>query len=492
MMREALTTINQPLLIEILDHMDQGAILVNEQYQVVCFNQAATGMVQKVTGKQLLSGASVFSYCDQSLKEQLLTAHLVQKAGRSLTWQHSFLPETSVAYRYSMTPFTSATGFRGILIKLLDITDHVYMEEAVKKSNERYMLATRASYDMIWERDFNEDNYFFSEALMTSYGYDNHEQWSRENVMSKLVHPEDRQMIMDFVAQCYRQKKELFQCPVHRYLRADGSIVWVDVRCIAIYDAEGNNVRTIGITRDVSRHHLLEQELRYQTELLQTTNQDLERFTHLASHDLQEPLRMVASFLQLLQKKYGESLDDNARKYISFALSGAQRMQVRIMGLLNLSRAGSVERKEEVSMDTLMHDILQDLSVSIAEKKAEILITSPMPIVRYDRDQLQLVFMNLISNALKYTDGKQPRIELRCEDRHKHWQFSVKDNGIGIESRHFKKIFELFQRLHTQHEYEGTGVGLVIVKKMVEQGGGKVWVESSPPNGSCFYFTIPK
>ena len=489
---EPFIAINLTLIKDLLNCMDQGAILIDEHYHIVCFNTTADNMVLKVLGKQLSAGNSIFSYGDQRLKDQFMTALGLMKAGRPLTWQNSFLAEDPVVYQYSLEPFKSAKSFSGLLIKLMDITGHVRMEEALMKSNERYRLATRASYDMIWERDFSSDHYFFSEALMDNYGYDNLEKWTWASVMNKLVHPADREMVISFVAGCYRERKELFRCPIHRYIRKDGTIVWVDVRCIAMYDAKGRNLRTVGVTRDISRGYLLEQELLHQTQLLKTTNQELERFTHLASHDLREPLRMVSSFLQLLQKKYRDSLDDNARRYITFALDGAERMQVRVQGLLKLSKAGSGGKKEQLSMAAVVQDVLQDLSVSIAEKKATISILSPLPEIYSDKDQMQLVLMNLVGNALKYTGERPPGIEIACEDLKDHWQFSVRDNGIGIEPRNFHKVFELFQRLHSQQEYEGSGIGLVIVKKIVEQGGGKVWVESSPPHGSCFYFTVPK
>jgi len=485
-------TINLPLIKDLLNYMDQGAILIDQNYYIVCFNTTADSMVRKVLGKQLSSGGSVFSYYDQDLKDQLKTAEGPVRTGKSLTWQRSFLTEKPVEYQFSIEPFSSGTGFTGLLIKLMDITGHVRMEEALKKSNERYRLATLASYDMIWERDFSGGHYFFSEALMGNYGYDNLEKWTWSNVMNKLVHPDDREMVINFVTECYREKKELFRCPIHRYIRKDGAIVWVDVRCIAMYDAAGRNLRTVGVTRDISREHALEQELLYQTHLLKNTNEELERFTHLASHDLREPLRMVSSFLQLLAKKYNESLDDEARKYINFALDGAERMRVRVQGLLKLAKAGAGGKKERLSMTAVVRDVLQDLSVSIAEKKAAISVASPLPEIYSDKDQMQLVLLNLVGNALKYTDGKPPRVEIACEDAKDHWQFSVRDNGIGIEPRNFERVFELFQRLHSQHEYEGSGIGLVIVKKIVEQGGGKVWVESSPPNGACFCFTVPK
>jgi len=205
--------------------MDQGAILADEHYHIVCFNTTAGNMVRKVLGKQLSTGDSVFSYCDQRLQDQFMTALGLMRAGRTLTWQNSFLVEDPVVYRYSLEAFKSAQGFSGMLIKLMDITEHVRLEEALVKSNERYRLATRASYDMIWERDFASDHYFFSEALLDNYGYDNLEKWTWANVMNKLVHPEDRESTM-VEAQRVTERFNTFLFE-NRYRHADGTYRWM-------------------------------------------------------------------------------------------------------------------------------------------------------------------------------------------------------------------------------------------------------------------------
>ncbi|WP_431215431.1 sensor histidine kinase [Puia sp. P3] len=285
---------------------------------------------------------------------------------------------------------------------------------------------------MIWERNFARDRYYFSEALTTVYGYDPEKEWRWQDVMSKLIHPDDRERVAAFVADCYRYKMKIFQCPAHRYIRKDGTVIWVDVRCIALYDYEGRNTRTVGVTRDISREHFLREDLRHRSAELAKANQELERFVYAASHDLQEPLRMVRSFLGQLQKKYDNGLDDKARQYISIATGSAQRMQDRVKGLLDIARLGSGDYSQTVDMDEVIRDTLKDLALSIDTKHASIRIHPPMPTILADKTHMHLVMQNLIGNALKYS-AAIPAIEIACSETPLYWQFSVKDNGIGIE-----------------------------------------------------------
>lgn len=475
---------------KISDCLDQGFILLDGQYRILCFNAKGDSMMRKASGRKLREDSPISSYCLSKCRDRLLNNFKMADAGKPIKWIRRF-SHSNIAYEFSVEPFSLSSGETGTLIKLTDISKKTSIGDALLKSNERYELATRASYDVIWERDFSLDRYYFSEAFSDIFGFDHRAEWTWAAVM-KLIHQDDRDMIIEFVEDCYREKKELFQCPVHRYVRKDGTIVWVDVRCIAIYDANGNNVRTIGVTRDISRQHSLQEELEEHTLQLQASNQELERFVYLVSHDLQEPLRMVTSFLHLLQKKHNDSLDSNARQYIHYAIDGAERMEARVAGLLSLSKTGPAAKKVNIHMGALVKEVEQDLYVSITEKNADIQIESPLPEIVADRNQMHLVLMNLVGNALKYTDGRPPRIRISCQDQKDHWQFNVQDNGIGIQPQYFERIFQLFQRLHTRQQYPGTGVGLAIVKKVIELNGGKVWVDPNTTEGSCFCFTVPK
>ena len=228
------------------------------------------------------------------------------------------------------------------------------------------------------------------------------------------------------------------------------------------------------------------------TQELSTANKDLQQFAYVASHDLQEPLRMVTSFVQLLAERYKGKLDKDADEFIGFAVDGATRMQALIEGLLDYSRVGTRGKEfAPTDSETALQQAEQNLKVAIEESGAEI-THDPLPTVPGDDVQLTELLQNLIANAIKFHRADEPpRIHVSAEQQHGEWVFSVKDNGIGIESRHVDRLFKVFSRLHAPDEYPGTGIGLAVCKRIVERHGGRIWVESEPGKGSTFYFTIP-
>lgn len=237
----------------------------------------------------------------------------------------------------------------------------------------------------------------------------------------------------------------------------------------------------------------LNEDLQKQTKELAISNAELEQFAYVASHDLQEPLRMVTSFLSQLEKKYGDVVDDKGRQYIHFAVDGAKRMRQIILDLLDFSRVGRTEDDlEDVDFNKMMNEILALYRRQIEELHAEISIDH-LPIVHTYKTPLRQVFQNLIGNSLKYyMNDRVPKISISCKETKTHFQFSVQDNGIGIASQYFDKIFIIFKRLHNKDEYSGTGMGLAIAKKIVENLGGKIWLKSTEGKGSTFYFTLLK
>lgn len=258
----------------------------------------------------------------------------------------------------------------------------------------------------------------------------------------------------------------------------------------------------IGIA--LSQAQLLEQETRQSQELARS-NADLEQFAYVASHDLQEPLRMVTSYLQILEQRYKNKLDANADQFITYAVDGARRMQTLINDLLNYSRVSSRGQPFMlVDCNVVLEGAIANLQLAIAESKA-VVTYDPLPKVMADATQLTQVFQNLIANAIKFCQNQQPRIHIGVEKRDANsdgedlnsipsadkWLFWVRDNGIGLESQYAERIFIIFQRLHGREKYPGTGIGLAICKKIIERHGGRIWVESKPGQGSTFYFTIP-
>lgn len=226
---------------------------------------------------------------------------------------------------------------------------------------------------------------------------------------------------------------------------------------------------------------------------LTLSNKELEQFAYVASHDLQEPLRMVTGFLTRLEKKYNDQLDEKGKLYVHYAVDGANRMRQVILDLLQYSRMTSMHgEKEPVGLNELINDYRILRQQLIEEKKATI-ISDSLPMIHSYKAPLIQVFHNLLDNALKYArEGVDPDIRISVADRKDHWEFSVSDNGIGIEPEYFEKIFIIFQRLHPSEEYSGTGIGLAIVSKVVKSLGGQITVESQPGKGSTFRFTLPK
>ncbi|WP_292388177.1 PAS domain S-box protein [Methanosarcina sp. UBA5] len=256
-------------------------------------------------------------------------------------------------------------------------------------------------------------------------------------------------------------------------------------------DENGEVIGVFAAARDITERKKAEELLKLKLEELARSNAELEQFAYVSSHDLQEPLRMIASYLQLLQRKYQGKLDDKADKYIYFAVDGASRMQNLINDLLEFSRVTTKAREfEPTDCKSVLDQVLLDLEVSIKENEASISYDS-LPVVTADPVQFTQVFQNLISNAVKFRSEKAPKIEISAEKKTDQWLFSVKDNGIGIDPKYSERIFEVFKRLHKREEYPGTGIGLSICKKIVERHGGQIWVESESGKGSIFYFTLP-
>jgi PAS domain S-box-containing protein len=276
-------------------------------------------------------------------------------------------------------------------------------------------------------------------------------------------------------------------------VRKDGSRFYANVVVTALYDETGL-LRGFGkITRDITERKRSEEHLIKTAEELKRSNDQLEQFAYVASHDLQEPLRMVASYTQLLAKRYEGRLDSDADEFIAYAVDGCNRMQGLIRDLLAYSRSGTEDKVlREVSGETVLKEALANLRVSIEESGATV-THDLLPAITTDDTQLVQVLQNLIGNAIKYRGAVVPLVHVSAKrSSGKEWIFSVRDNGQGIAPQYFERIFIIFQRLHGRQEFNGTGIGLAICKKIVERMGGRIWVESQLEKGSTFYFSLPE
>jgi PAS domain S-box-containing protein len=243
---------------------------------------------------------------------------------------------------------------------------------------------------------------------------------------------------------------------------------------------------------DITRRVVAKEALEETARELRRSNEELEQFAYVASHDLQEPLRMVASYTQLLQRRYADKLDATANEFIAFAVDGAKRMQQFILDLLHYSRVGTKARPfEPVELDKVFATVVTNLKVAIEERHASV-IADALPVVTGDFGQLVQVFQKLIGNAIKFRKPNEaPRVHISAQRENSCWQIAIADNGIGIEPQFFERIFVIFQRLHRRTEYSGTGLGLAICKKIIEAHKGRIWVESEPGKGSTFFLTLP-
>ena len=267
--------------------------------------------------------------------------------------------------------------------------------------------------------------------------------------------------------------------------RGPWSIVWETAISLGVFMSYSLALAALKATRV---------RLRATAEKLDRSNRDLEQFAYIASHDLQEPLRMVHGFMDLLREHYRDKLDPCGQEYISYATDGAARMQELIADLLTFSRVDrgdKASRPVPVDAQECLNRALENLGPSIADAKANV-TSGPMPTVLSNQTQLSQLFQNLIGNAVKFhRPDKPPEIRIDCRKSQGAWRFEVHDNGIGIAPKDYDRIFQIFQRLHTRDEYHGTGIGLALCKKIVERQGGRIWVESQKGCGSTFYFTIP-
>lgn len=252
------------------------------------------------------------------------------------------------------------------------------------------------------------------------------------------------------------------------------------------------------IVRELQVAHEREEQLENQTTELRRSNSELEQFAYVASHDLQEPLRKVASFCQLLEKRYGDKLDERGTQYIAFAVDGAKRMQVLINDLLTFSRVGRVsDAHVRTELDVTLDAALTNISQAVEESGAEITRPESLPTIVGDPTLMIMLWQNLIGNAIKFRHEDRPvEIRVDCEEivdgDDEFWRFSVQDNGIGIAEEFADKVFVIFQRLHGRDVYTGTGIGLAICRKIVEYHGGEIWLDPQYREGSRFCFTIPK
>jgi len=370
-----------------------------------------------------------------------------------------------------------------------DITARKGAEAALRESEERFRqtfeLAGSGMAHVGLDGRFARVNRRLCEIL----GYRAEELIGKS--VKEISHPEDRNLT-DAARDRVRAGALEVADFEKRYVHRDGHTVWVDLTVALARDAQGAPLYEIAVFDDITERKHAEAALHAAHEELKRSNAELEQFAYVASHDLQEPLRMVSSYTQLIQRRYGDKLDGDAKEFMHYVVDGAARMKQLIEDLLAYSRVGTKGKEfRDIELEAALKRAVTNLRAAIEEAGAAV-TWDPLPRVRGDDGQLAQLFQNLIGNALKFRGAGVPRVHVSAAEQEQEWEISVRDNGIGIEPQYFERIFMVFQRLHTKGEYPGTGIGLAICKKVVERHGGAIWVTSQPGAGSEFHFTLPK
>ncbi|HBB33853.1 MAG TPA: hypothetical protein DDZ80_18040 [Cyanobacteria bacterium UBA8803] len=385
----------------------------------------------------------------------------------------------------------------------IDITDRKLSEvmlqqqtKALQEAHQRLRFHVENSPLAVveWDNEFRLQ--YWSQQAEKIFG------WKAQEVMGKrpedwqFVYEEDIEAVNRVMARLI-EGKESRNISHNRNFKKDGSVVDCEWYNSVLFDEFGNLLSIRSQIQDVSERKQAEvalsqnaQQLKRLNEELWQSNSELEQFAYVASHDLQEPLRAVNSYTQLLAQKYQGNLDAKADKYIHYIVDGATRMQQLINDLLEFSRVGARGKPlQPTKMEVVLARVMDNLNVAIAQKQAIITYDS-LPMVMGDYTQLIQLFQNLLSNAIKFHREEPPQVHISAAQMGKEWVFSVRDNGIGIAPEHFERIFTIFQRLHPRREYPGTGIGLAVCKKIAERHRGRIWLESEVGAGTTFYFTI--
>ncbi len=458
--------------------------------KIVDINKATMELYKAKSKEELLSNLKkVFSDgADEAFREELITIaegkprFEIEAMNQTLTGE-----KKHIALRWSMAPDYEAIWSK-VLVSVIDLTEHKRTEEALRESEIKFRSITQSAADAIISADSDDNIISWNKGAQTIFGYTEEEALGKSLIIIMPERYRDAHKKGLERVNSTGETRIIGKTVELVGMRKDGSEFPLELS-LSTWKI-GTRRLYSGIIRDVTGRKQAEEKLKQTLAELERSNKDLEQFAYAASHDLQEPLRTVSNFSQLLARRYKGKLDAKADQFIGFIVDGTTRMQQMIDDLLAYSRVSTRAKPfEPTDCETVFDQALANVKMAVEESDA--LVThDPLPTVMADASQMVQLFQNLLSNAIKFRKEK-PRITVSAVQRGNEWFFSVKDNGIGIAPEFMEHIFKMFQREHASAEYPGTGVGLAICKKIVERHGGRIWVVSQVGKGSTFYFTIP-
>jgi PAS domain S-box-containing protein len=475
----------------ILESITDGFVTVDKNWVVNYWNKEAESIMdvprENIIGKNIWEvfpvaiGLKFYSEIRKALDEQVPQQF------------EDFFPPLGIWIDVSAYP-----SEEGLSIYFKNISERKMADEKIRAAKQRYEMVAMATNDAIYEWDMIADTIYWNEGYETLFGHKRTGDTMPTGTWIENLHPGEKEKLFAITYDAFKKKLTSLTREL-RFKCADGSYKIVFDKLIIRYDTDGQPTRIFGAMQDITDRRQnetaireLNAQLNKRAEELLASNNELERFAYVASHDLQEPLRMVSSFLQLLEKKYKSVLDETADQYITYAVDGAERMKRLILDLLEYSRVGTnKEVLSEIDMGTVVSKVFETFTSKLHDTCA-ITKVQLMPVVKANKIQMIQLLQNLVGNSLKYNTSAVPEIEIGCKDKDDCWEFFVKDNGIGIEKKFFEKVFVIFQRLHNKNRFSGTGIGLAICKKIVEKHGGNIWIESVVGAGTTFFFTIKK
>ncbi len=394
------------------------------------------------------------------------------------------LQKITEAYKDGATDFIQ----KPIEVEIFRSKIHNYIEiYQLRRSKEMLDSLLDLNTDGWWEWNINKGSksMCLSSGLKELLGCKTYELENGTVSWEDIIHPTDLERFNLAVTEHLQSGAKHPLSLELRFKHKAGDLIWIICRGHGLKDEAGKIYKVIGFLTDISKQKAIETKLSH-------SNKELEQFAYVASHDLQEPLRTISSYVEMLEFKFQDLIKSNpeAAKYMNYISKSADKMQVLIKDLLQLSRIARTDNFEQVDLNEVLNNILENLNAAIKDSQAEIIVDS-LPVIPGNETELYQLFLNLISNALKFRNASKPIIKITVV---KHdggdWLFTVRDNGIGMESKYYEKIFVIFQRLKTTKEISGTGIGLALCKKIVEHHGGNIWVESTVNEGSSFHFTL--